>query len=93
MKTKMRDTSLAAYNTLDLNAQEQLVLDALLELSGIASNREVARLKGMDCSTVAGRMNSLVKKKLVFEGYKTKDLVTGRPVIKWAVNNKQLKLL
>ena len=94
-KTKMRDTSLEAYKTLDVSKQETLVLGALKTLKCKATNRQVAKYLKMDCSTVAGRMNALVKdrRKIVTPGKKVKDKVTKRRVMQWILHVKKLKLL
>jgi predicted transcriptional regulator len=96
MKTKMRDTSLEAYDSIrrDLRPKENLVLGALIALKGKATNKEIADYLGMPINCITGRMNSLVNElKVVKPGNKVTDPETQRKAQQWVFTSLQLKLL
>ena len=67
MKTKIRDTSLEAYNSIrtKLQPKEKIVLGALIALKGKATNKQIAEYLDWPVNCVTGRMNILVKLKKV----------------------------
>jgi predicted HTH transcriptional regulator len=93
MKTKMRDTSLEAYRTTNFSEQEKKVLAVLIQLKGRATNKEIAKYANMYPSTVSGRMNTLVKHKIVKAGEKVIDPETNKKVQQWHFPPLHLKLL
>jgi transcription initiation factor IIE alpha subunit len=95
MKTKMRDTSLDAYNSIrrDLQKKEKLVLGALIALKGRATNREIAAYLQWEINRITGRTFSLHEKGIINAGKKVVDPETQRPAIQWVFNSLQLKLL
>ncbi|MCA6391585.1 MAG: hypothetical protein IM602_17315 [Cytophagales bacterium] len=95
MKTKMRDTSLEAYNSIrrDLQAKEKLVLGALIALKGRATNKEIAAYLDWQINCVTGRINRLHKLGIVKDGEKVVDPSTNRKAVQWIFTSLQLKLL
>lgn len=88
----MRDTSLEAYKTVDLQKNEKMVLGALIALKGRATNQEIADYLQWPINRVTGRTNSLFKKRKIKEGDKVKA-VTGRTAQQWYFPSLHLKLL
>lgn len=82
MKTNVRDTSLEAYYTADLSQQAKSVFNYLHAHQGM-TRREIASGLGIDVSSVAGRINELVKAGSVAENIQRKCSVTGRTA--WAL--------
>ena len=93
MKSKVRDTSLEAYRSSNFSSQEKKVLAVLIHLKGRATNKAIAKYADMYPSTVSGRMNSLVQKKVVLEGKKVFDKETKKTVQEWHFPSIHLKLL
>jgi len=93
MKTSVRESSLMAYDaitTADLGRQQKQVLAGVAMLirtgqhtDGWVSRRQIARVTGLETSTVAARVNALVDANRLAE---SEDLtpcpVTGRNVHK-----------
>jgi hypothetical protein len=93
MKTSVRESSLMAYDaitTADLGRQERQVLAGVALLirtgqhaDGWVSRRQIAHLTGLETSTVAARVHSLIAARRLVE---SEDLtpcpVTGRNVHK-----------
>ena len=95
MKTKMRNTSLEAYNSIrrDLQKKEKLVLGALIALKGRATNKEIAAYLDWEINRVTGRINSLHEMGVVQAGIKVTDPSTQRKAQQWVFTSLQLKLL
>ena len=79
-KTKVRETSIDCYysnikNKLD-NRQFKLIFDCLLE-KGSATRGEIANYLKMEKSTVAARVNSMLKYGILQEDGKRKDKISG----------------
>ena len=91
MKTSVRESSLMAYDaitTADLGRQQKQVLAGVAMLirtgqhiDGWVSRRQIARITGLETSTVAARVHSLIAARRLVE---SEDLtpcpVTGRNV-------------
>ncbi len=95
MKTKMRDTSLEAYNSIrtKLQPKEKIVLGALIALKGKATNKQIAEYLDWPVNCVTGRMHSLVKLKKVKLGEKVIDPETNCKARQWYFPSLHLKLL
>jgi predicted transcriptional regulator len=88
----MRDTSLEAYKTVDLQKNETMVLGALIELKGRATNQEIADYLKWQINRVTGRTNHLFKRGIIREGEKVRAS-SGRLAQQWRFDSLQLKLL
>ena len=88
----MRDTSLEAYKSVELQKNEKMVLAALISLKGRATNQQIADYLQWPINRVTGRTNSLFKKRKIREGDKVKA-PTGRTAQQWRFDSLHLKLL
>lgn len=80
-------TSKLAFNKLKetkMGKQENEVFQYLIRLE-CATNKQIARALNMDASTVAGRMNSLYKKGLIYVHHVGACPITGQTVKHGAV--------
>ena len=87
MKTNMTETSLDAYDQLDLTTQQQAVLDAI-KLLGASCIADVATHLRWERSTVSGRMNDLKKAGRLFFAGKQKSETTGILSEFWTTDRK-----
>ena len=61
--------------------QEQKILACVIGSPDPMSLREIAHITGFDINAVSGRVNSLKKKRLLFEAEKRKCSLTNRRII------------
>ena len=88
MKTSVRESSLMAYDTLKTEPLGRQVLAGVALLirtgqhaGGWVSRRQIARITGLETSTVAARTNSLIAARRLVESEElTPCPVTGRNV-------------
>ncbi len=78
----IRDTSIQAYRKLKangtINAQEFNIIDYLLKTGNKAlTRREIEAGTGIRGSSVCGRVNSLIKKKVLSETLQRKCKISG----------------
>lgn len=87
MKTKVRDTSIEAYNDIkpELNKRQAEVL-GVIRRYGKISNRGIARILSLEINQVTGRVNELVKKGSVTTHEKGIDPQTKKTVHLWEIN-------
>lgn len=82
----MKHTSLFAYQSLlmdgTISSQEQQILEALYKPM---TSRQISKISQLERSSVTGRLNSLVKKKLVEECGDTICKVTKKKVTLYRV--------
>lgn len=90
MKTQIRETSLEAFEKVDITKTEKAVYE-VIQFFQPCSNREIALKLGWEINRVTGRTNGLYKKGLVIDF--DKQVQNGRSVIRWSLKDKQLKLL
>lgn len=87
MDTKMRDTSLEAYDSIrgKLNKKQREVYNAI-ERMGKCTDRQLAAFLCWDINRVTGRRNELVEKNAVREVGKVRDFETNRMACQWCAN-------
>jgi DNA-binding MarR family transcriptional regulator len=80
----VRDTSRKAYDELKatkaVSNQEHAILVWLSNQSSSRTRREIARGLGMETSAVSGRVNTLIKKRLVAETPTRPCPISGKTV-------------
>ena len=86
----MRDTSLEAYQSVDLQRREKEVL-AVIERIQPCYSEQIAEAIGWPINRVTGRVNGLYSKKVIKDYDKAKN-TRGRSVIRWVVANNQLRM-
>lgn len=86
----MQTTSLEAYAHIQdkLQPREKEVIEVLSRMSPMC-DRDMAKALDWEINMLTGRRNSLVKKGVVVEAYKSKSYVTGKTVIYWMLKPKQ----
>ena len=83
MKTKVAQTSIWSYHSLDdLTPRQAEVLRTIRKMM-FASNREIAQDLDMEIGSITGRTNELVAKGMVVEAYKQTDPKTRKTVTYW----------
>jgi hypothetical protein len=93
MKTKVRNTSIQAFRSIDnLSHRQEDVLSALGGL-GTACNLEVASSLHLPINSITPRMNELVKMGEVIESHRAVNPITHKRVIYWMIKQTQEKLL
>ena len=85
----IRDTSLEAYKSVDLQKNEQIVLDVIKKI-GPCSNLDIANFLGWPVNRVTGRTNGLYRKEMIKDHDKQKQ--NGRNVLRWRANDVQLNM-
>jgi predicted transcriptional regulator len=80
----IQETSLMAYQTVDLPRSRLRVLKAL-NIKKEATNAMISNFLGIPINCVTPRMNELVKMGLVSESYKDRCPITGGVAIFWKV--------
>lgn len=89
MKTQMNNTSLSTYrdNVLPASARmESIVLKAIEELGGRATNLEISTHLGWPINRVTGRVNNLATKRGLLAGVDVK-YVNNRPHTVWGIQS------
>lgn len=86
----MRDTSLEAYESVPLQKNEKLVLEAIKK-NQPCDNLKIATELNWQINRVTGRVNGLVKKGIVTDYDKAKN-ANGRSAIRWVCSDMQLGL-
>ena len=77
----IHDNSRAAYAALPLQPRQQQALGALIELGGLATDRQIAHRMGSgDPNTARPRITKLIQDGLLREAYTIRDRDTGRKV-------------
>lgn len=74
----VRDTSIESYHGINIGRQQFAIIRGFLLYGGRPTRRELANNLHMETSTVAGRVNELIKLGLVNECPKRKCQITGR---------------
>ena len=89
MKTKVRDTSLEAYNEIksELGKKQLEVLLAIREREP-CNNRTIAKYLNWEINRVTGRVNELNLEGLIQAGAKIMDYDTGRSTWAWTLTEK-----
>lgn len=81
----MRQTSIAALETVPIGARQQQVLDALREL-GAATDKEIANHTGLPINCITGRRGELVAMGKVVE--RGEVIQNGRRAITWSLASR-----
>ena len=96
MSRLLRDTSLEAYQYLaendDLSRLEGLVMRALIELGGAATNYQIAKQLNIAINRVTGRTRALLLKKKIREDVQVKNPESGCLNWRWKINNVKTNL-
>ena len=91
MSRLLRGTSLEAYQYLqendDLTRMEGLVMQAIIELGGAATNYQIAKHLNIAINRVTGRTRALLLKKKLREDVQIKNPESGCKNWRWKINN------
>jgi len=82
----IRQTSLEAYNSLDINKRQKTVYDGF-KVHGEHTNLEISQILCLPINQVTPRTNELYKKGLLYNKYKKVCDVSGRTAICWSVSS------
>jgi hypothetical protein len=100
MKTNVRETSLAAHDDLQAHGKLELrerqivkFMEDERSLNPDFTRLEISHYAEIPVNSVAGRVNSLIKKKVLFELPRRKCHISGRMVYPVALVPKQLNLI
>lgn len=86
----MRETSLEAFKTVDLQRREKEVLGIIQKLQP-CYNEQIADYLKRPINTITGRVNGLYNKGVITDFDKIKN-TRGRSVIRWVMANRQMGL-
>tara|TARA_R110002096_G_scaffold407391_1_gene605967 strand:- start:276 stop:560 length:285 start_codon:yes stop_codon:yes gene_type:complete len=93
----MRDTSIIAFKELkesgEINRMEGVVLQALADLNGAATNAQLSLHLDIPINQVTGRTNSLEKKNIIEAHRQVRNPVTNKLNWEWKIKiNLQLSI-
>ena len=90
MSRLLRDTSLEAYQRLmesgDLTRMESLVMSAIIELGGAATNYQIAKHLKLPINRITGRTRALFLKEKLRQDVQMKNPESGCLNWRWKIN-------